>query len=373
MPNRARSRRPALPIVISILLGAAVPVSAQPLPDDVDAVIARHVEARGGLDALRGIRSLVYGEGRYSEPGFTGSGQSVMMLMRPWYKLVGHPERDPRFLEGYDGAAWEWYADPGIVVRTVGAPAAAIRHYADVEGPLVDWREKGHAVELGEPATVAGRPAHRLIVTMPDGYVTESFLDRETYLEVASRHRAQVHAFGDSVATETRISDHREVAGVLFAHRFAETRIATGEEVSTMHWGRIEANVEIPVEWFSPPEYERTPLQAFLERLYVQRADVDAVMWTYRGFRRGHPETATGPGVEAVGFQILKTGDHDAAIALLEANRADHPESASAAFGLGRAYATAGRTEEARAALERALELDPEQDRARRALAELDG
>lgn len=354
----------------ALLALAAAPATAQPIAD-VDAIVARHIEARGGYEAIEAIHALVYSEGQYSEPGFTGSGESVMMLMRPYYKLVGHPERDPRFLEGYDGAAWEWYADPGIVVGTVGPASAAIRHYADVEGPLVDWREKGHTVELGEPAVIDGRPAYRLVITMPDGWTTEWFLDRETFLWVASRQAAPVHAFGEAVAGETRIGDHREVAGVVFPHRFAETRVETGEELSTMQWNRIEANVDIPVEWFSPPEFERTPLQAFLEHLYVQRTDVDAVLWTYHAFRRAHPEIDTRRGVETVGYHMLKMGEVDEAVALLEANRADYPDSADAAFALGRAYRTADRLAEARAEFERGLSLDPGHERARAASSAL--
>lgn len=355
-------------LLLALVAAGCAPAVAQPVLTDLDAIIERPIEARGGYEAIEAIHSLVYSEGRYSEPGFTGSGRSVMMLMRPYYKLVGHPERDPRFLEGYNGAAWEWFSDPGIVIRTVGPASEALRHYADVEGPFVDYREKGHHVELGEPEVFDGRPAYVLIVTMMDGYRTEWLLDKETFLAVAARHTARVHAFGEPVRSETRIGDHREVAGVLFPHRYAETRVDTGEVVSTMEWGRVEANVEIPVEWFSPPEFERTPLQRFLEHLYVQRTDADALLWTYRSFRRAHPEIDTRRGVEFVGYQILKMGDHEEAVALLEANLADHPDSADSAFELGRSYATAGRVAEARGAFDRALTLDPDHARARQAL-----
>jgi hypothetical protein len=48
--------------------------------------------------------------------------------MRPYYKLVGNPVGKPTLLEGSDGSTWEWYADPGIIQRTVGAASAAGRH-----------------------------------------------------------------------------------------------------------------------------------------------------------------------------------------------------------------------------------------------------
>lgn len=33
--------------------------------------------------------------------------------------MVGNPEDPVRIMEDYDGAAWEWFAEPGFVIRTV--------------------------------------------------------------------------------------------------------------------------------------------------------------------------------------------------------------------------------------------------------------
>lgn len=361
--------------LISATLAAAALTSfsafADPQLTEVDEIIARHIEARGGADAMRAINSLVFSEGLYIEGDYIGGGEAVMMLMRPYYKLVGHPEHDRDFMEGYDGAAWEWFADPGIVVRTVGAASAASRHSTDVEGPFLDYAEKGHSVELIGEADIDGRPTYQVRLTMMDGYAQDSFFDQESYLIVASRHSAAVHAFGDEVVSQTRIGDYREVAGVLFAHQFEEVEIATGRAMHSMQWGRIEANVDIPVEWFSPPEFERTPIQNFMEQMYIQRTDADAVLWTYHNFRRANPDIDTREASEVIGYQTLKMGDHDTAIALLERNAQDYPDAADSAFGLGRAYATAGRPDDARAQFERALSLEPGHGRATRALAEL--
>lgn len=355
--------------VFAALAALSAPAQAQ---INVETIVARHLEARGGAEALRAIRSLIFSEGRYSEPGYQGDGQAVMMLMRPYYKLVGHPERTPDMMEGYDGAAWEWYKDPGIVLRTVGSASAAIRHFADVEGPFLDYRGKGHKVELIGTEQIDGRPAYQVRLTMMDGYATDNFIDAQSYLIVATRHTAQVHAFGKAVRSQTRMEDDRRVAGVLFPFRSKEVEIATGKVLNAMQWGRIEANVDIPVRWFSPPEFERTRIQTLIEQLYTQRSDPQAMLWTYHHFRRAYPQQDTRVAAEVAGFQSLKMGAVDGAIALLERNAADHPDAADSAFGLGRAYAAAKRIPEARAQFQRALKLDPGHARATRALAELE-
>ena len=355
---------------------AAAQLSAAETPT-IQEVIAKHLEARGGAEALAAIEAVVFSEGLYREPGYEGSGQAFMALARPYLKVVGDPESPRDFMEGYDGAAWEWFADPGVVIRTVGEASAASRHGAYVDGTLVDYRRRGSTVELGELVWIGDRPAWQVTLTARDGFRRDYFVDAETWLITAERMSAPIHAYGEPVKRETRVGDYRRVAGVLFASHYAETDIATGGLVSEMRWGKIEADRNPPRWWFSPPPYpgqasERTPLQIFLEHLYFERTDGEAVMWTYAEFRRVYAGVDTHAGVELIGYQMLKMGDTDTAIRLLEENAVDYPLAASALFGLGRARAAAGLDDAARTAFERALELDPKHRQAQRALAALE-
>ena len=367
-------------LALSALLVAPLDLAGDDLT--IDEVLELHVEARGGRDALAAVETVVYSEGLYREPSWEGSGNACMALARPYFKVVGNPETAGSdlggYMEGYDGAAWEWFGDFDVAIRTVGEASAAMRHGAWVDGLLVDHRAKGVEAELGELVEIGDRPARQVRVTAPDGFRVDYFLDVETWLVIAQRMAAPIHAYGEPVTRESRVGDYRPIATgdghtVLFPHSFAETDIATGEMVSEMRWRRIEVNRDLPRWWFAPPtdrdgSGERTPLQELLERLFWQRDDGEAVMWTYDEFRRAHPEVDTHAGVELIGYQMLKMGNVATAVRLLEANAADHPEAASAAFGLGRAYAAAGDAERARAEYERALALDPEHRRARQAL-----
>ena len=353
--------------LIALAITASPLVAQDPSADDI---VARHVQARGGLERLRALRTVVYRSGTYREGTFTSSGRAFMAMARPYYKVVGDPDdAEGSFREGYDGSAWEWYRSPGFVVRTVGAANAAIRHNLDPEGPLVNYRAKGSTVERLADDSVDGRRAYALRLTLRDGTRDVVLIDAATFLISASRKSAPVHAFGAPVSSEERYGDYRAVDGILFAFRATETEIATGREMNSMQWGAIEVNRELPPEWFSPPVFARTPLQQFLEHLYEQRADTAAIRWSYTGFRRAHHDIETREGVEAIGFQMLKMGDYHGAILVLTLNAGDYPQSSTSAFGLGRAYATAGDSARAVQELERAIKLDPANRRAVDALA----
>lgn len=338
----------------------------------IDQVVGRYIAATGGIENIRALSNLVFSDGLYEEGDYKGKGHSTMSLGRPFFKLVGNKEEPGGYMEGYDGAAWEWYADPGIVVRTVGAPSKAIRHYAGVENPLVDYREKGSTATIKGETVLDDRPVVVIELIRRDGFLEQVYLDMESWLIVATGFAAPIHAFGAEVFNLNRISDYREVAGVQIAHRFVTVEMPSGKEQNSMQWGRIQANRDLPEDWFSPPQPERTRLQAFIEHLYQQRSDIASVMWTYQEYRRAYPQMDTSDAVDVAGFQILKMGAVDQAVALLEQNVQDYPGSANSRFGLGRALRTAGRLEEARAEFEQVLRLDSAHGRANAALAEME-
>lgn len=355
-------------VAILLLVAAANVAHAQDL--SVEQIVARHLEARGGADRLLALTNVVYSHGKYREPGYEGSGNAFMAMARPYYKIVGNPaDTAASFFEGYDGSAWEWYRLPGILVRTVGAANAAIRHNIDVDGPFSDYLRKGTTIERVADAMIDGHPAYGLNITLRDGFKTLYFLDKTSFLIIATRQSSPIHAFGDPVTTESRNGDYRRVGGILFSFTSRDVDIATNREQSSMTWGNIEVDRNLPRGFFSPAPIARTALQEFLEKLFAERADTSAVQWSYNAFRQGHPDIDTRDGVEVIGYQMLKMNDFAGAIAVLSLNARDYPQSSTSAFALGRAYRSAGDTERAKAELNRALALDPRNKRASDALA----
>jgi tetratricopeptide (TPR) repeat protein len=334
-----------------------------------DAIIDRYIAAIGGQKNLDAIQSMII-RGTYTENGQSGSG--VLARMRPFYKLVGDPlKRSTEFEEGYDGSAWEFYGDPGIVLRTAGPASAAARHGLYILGNLVDYKRQGSSVTLKGVAKIDGRDAYQLRVRMLDGFEQDEFIDAKSWLVVADRKVAKVHAFGVDVPSETRWSDYRTVNGVLLAFLNVEVEIASGKELNRFQTDRIDVNLILSPSQFMPPRLERTPVQVLMDQIFQEREDADAVRWTYHDFRNAYSDTDTEAAMEIIGYQMLKMGDPSAATALLEDNRRDYPDSAAAHFGLARAYRSAGRLGEARAEFERTLALEPKHQRAQTALAEM--
>jgi Uncharacterized protein conserved in bacteria len=324
----------------------------------VDEIVERHIHAIGGRKKLDAIHSVIthgeYREGTFSIP------DAFMARMRPYYKTICDPRKElGDVCEGYDGSAWEWYKDPGVVLRTVGAAAAAARHGTDLFDSLEDYKSQGTRVELVGSETFDDKPVYNLRVTLADGFEKQLLIDQQSFLIVGDRRAAPIHAFGEPVRSENRIGDYREVDGVLFAFLVVEVDINTRRELNRFTTQSLTTNANLPAQFFEPPRYVRTPLQQFLERLYMERTDPVSVMFTYRQFRVANPGLDTRDGVEFIGYQMVKMADFNGAVELLKANATDYPKYASAQFGLGRAYKAAGDLENARVSFLRALQIDP--------------
>lgn len=353
-------------LVMATFLSLSGAIAAAPTADEI---VAHYVEAIGGQAACDKIQSVII-RGTYTEHGQSGPAQ--LARMRPFYKLVGDPlKRSTDFEEGYDGSAWEFYGDPGIIVRTVGPASAAGRHGAYILGDLVDYKKQGSTVTLVGMAKIDGKDAYQIRIHMMDGFEKDDFIDAKSWLLIADRKVAKVHAFGADVPSETRWSDYRPVNGVLFAFRNSEVEIASGKELNEFQTDKIDVNLNLDPSMFSPQPIRRTPVQNLMDQVFQERDDVDAVLWTYHGFREAYPNVNTEDAMEVVGYQALKMNSFASAIALLERNAADYPNSSVAAFGLGRAYKAAGRIPDAKREFDLALKLDPKNERAKSALADL--
>lgn len=359
------------------LIVTVLAISAQNKSKSLSAeeIIQNYINARGGMEKILAIRTLVLrGEGGEGESPMR-SGR-VMTRARPYYLLVGDPQKrlQTDYAEGNDGSHWEFYREPGLILRTTGAPANAIRHTAYFDDALVmSARESGWKVKLMGKEIVASRETYKIHVTYPDGFENDIFVDSQNWLVVANRAATPIHAFGEAVKTETRWLEWREINGVLFPTMLQGVEIATNKILDRSHWTSIEANIDLPPDTFSPPPIQETPLTRMINAVYAARLiPTDALGW-YLDFRNNPTNKGvdTQVAMASVSYQILKTGAIDTAILLLETNVNDYPKSAMAHFGLGRAYRTANRKTEAIAEFKKALEFDANYKRATDALAEL--
>jgi photosystem II stability/assembly factor-like uncharacterized protein len=202
-------------VFVSLLLGLiALPSGAHALT--VDQVVNRYVEARGGfpkLDALQSLRltgKVVFGFGDAQIEAAWGALQKRPGKIRTEVSLQGLTA--VAAYDGREGWSLEPFQGRRDAQKNSADDAKLLAQSADIEGPLVHWREKGHRVEYLGTEDVDGTLAHKLRVTLKDGDTKTLFLDPDYFLEIRVETVSRIR--GAERITETDLGSYEQVEGV---------------------------------------------------------------------------------------------------------------------------------------------------------------
>jgi hypothetical protein len=232
-------------MLAALLLLIASHASAQ----TVDDLVAKNVEARGGLAKLKAIDSVRID--RTVAAVFTDI-DIVIYKKRPnLYRSEQKAKDAPTItVRGFSDTAWE-SAGGKTTVREGAGPVEQREIDADFDGFLVDYRDKGHTIVLEGKQKLGPAEAYKLKVTMKSGAERVVYLDAATFLE--RRHEGTIE-LGPNRRVKTTIDygDWREVGGVKFPFAIEEDRDAPGQ--TFVHYTkRIEVNVPMDEALFRMP------------------------------------------------------------------------------------------------------------------------
>lgn len=216
-----------------------------------DELIAKNVEARGGIEKIKAIRSLRMTGKFEDESGFTASvGQKNQRpnLISQTLSLQGMTE-----IQAYDGATgWQIQPFQGKKdAQLMGEDDLRdLLLDADFDGPLIDYKAKGSSVEYLGHDLVEGDDALRLKVTLKNGDIIYDYLDPDTYIEIGREIRQFIR--GSVRERVMGLGSYKPVNGVMYP--FSITRGPKGHpEAETITVQKMEANVTFDPADFAVP------------------------------------------------------------------------------------------------------------------------
>jgi outer membrane lipoprotein-sorting protein len=130
---------------------------------------------------------------------------------------------------------------------------------ADIDGPLVDYKEKGNQVEYLGKDEVEGTPVHKLKITKKNGDVQTLYLDADSYLEIKAEGKTKMH--GQEIEGETTFGDYKEVGGLIIAHSIQSKMKGGQGPGQTITFEKIEINPDIPASRFDMPAATPKPAE----------------------------------------------------------------------------------------------------------------
>ncbi len=233
---------------LTVALFVALPGAAQTADD----VINKNLQAMGGIDKLKGVKSV-----RLTGTMTVGPGMEApitLELKRPNMMRLDFTLQGMTGSQAYDGASG-WSVMPfggSPAPQPMSADDAKLAaEQADMDGPLMDYKEKGHTVELLGKESIEGADTYKLKLTKKDGAISVYYIDAEQFLVIKQEARRTIR--GAEVEVETIVSDYKPVEGLMMAHSIDSG--AKGQPMrQKLSVSKIEINVPIDDARFKMPK-----------------------------------------------------------------------------------------------------------------------
>ena len=222
------------------------------LAETVDGLVAKNIEAKGGAEALRNLKSVSLKGRMLVNQGKVEFLYSAVKK-RPGAVRAEFTLQGMTAVQAYDGTeGWKIQPFGGRKDPEKMTPddTKSLIEDAEIDGPLVDWKEKGSTVEYLGIEDVDGTQAHKLRVSRKNGDINYVYLDPDAFLEI--RIITQRTEQGAQVEVETDLGDYEKVGGVFLPFSLESgPKGATDKQKLILEKG--EANVTIDDAQFKFP------------------------------------------------------------------------------------------------------------------------
>ena len=173
-----------------------------------------------------------------------------MKMKRPNKFRMEMDMQGQKMIQVYDGEKG-WFIAPWISPEPQvmeGPQLQQALDQADIDGELYNYAQKGHKAELIGKEQQDGIEVYNIKLTTKNGDVKNYYIDAEDFIIVKAK--AKVNAMGQEVEVVQRMSDYKNIEGVLMATTIeSETPMGTGRVVMN----EIKFNQDIDDALFKQP------------------------------------------------------------------------------------------------------------------------
>ena len=216
----------------------------------LDEIIAKNLEARGGVEKLRALETVKFTGTVTIQGGPVGTPREPLK-MTTWTKRPNLFRRDTVFPDRSHSVAFDgstvWVLDSTVgTPEPVTGPQAAQTRHEEFDPVFLDYKERGHRIELVGTETIDGVKVHHIMVTRKGGQVEQQYLNADTGLEM--RTVTSVEQGNRKIQLRNELSDYRTVDGMqvpFLLRSFVDDQPATQIQLDT-----VEFNTPMPDEIF---------------------------------------------------------------------------------------------------------------------------
>jgi outer membrane lipoprotein-sorting protein len=217
----------------------------------VDDIIKNNLEAKGGVEKINALKSAK----------ITGKlmMQTFEMPYTMWFQKPNQVKMEMVFqgttmIMAYDGnIAWQIspFTGSNDPEELTGDQAEQMKDTGEMmDEPFIDYKKKGHKIELVGKEDMEGTEVFKLKLTRKDGQEIYYFLDAEAFIELKTT-TIRKKQDGTEITIDTIFGDFKPVAGVMMPHSMS---FNFNQQEMSMTMDAAEPNVELPGDFFSMPK-----------------------------------------------------------------------------------------------------------------------
>jgi outer membrane lipoprotein-sorting protein len=236
-----------LTFALSLVVAGAAAAHGQ----TVDDIVAKNLQAKGGAEKWGSVSSVKM-TGKIA-----AQGQEVPLTIyakRPNLNRQEISLPDGKIVQAFDGTT-AWGINPMMGADTPqampGAVADMIKNSADFDGALINYKSKGHAIELVGKEKLGDKDVYRLKVTMKGGQVQHYFIDAESGLELKTSAEVDLGTGGPKQTLDTEMSNYKPVNGIMVPHTVRQ--FINGKQTVEMSVTVVEFNAPVDDAVFKMP------------------------------------------------------------------------------------------------------------------------
>jgi outer membrane lipoprotein-sorting protein len=237
--------RRALTLILSLVLLFCVQASAQ----TVDEVVKKSIEAQGGVERLKAVKSIKV-TGKIIQQGLEIP--ITIQQKRPSMVRMDVTFQGKSQTVAYDGDTG-WKTDPfqgsPDPEKVAGDELKELQEQSDMDGPLVDYKAKGHTVELMGKEDMEGTPVYKLKLTLKNGDIRYIFIDAANWLGLKVNLKRKTP--GGEMEADQFVGNYKKVNGIMTAFSI-ETKVG-GQTVNQIVLDKVEMDVPIDDSLFKMP------------------------------------------------------------------------------------------------------------------------
>lgn len=215
----------------------------------VDEIIKKSIDAQGGVERLKAVKSLRI-TGKIIQQGLEIP--ITIQQKRPAMVRVDVTFQGKSQIGAYDGETG-WKTNPfqgsSDPEKISGDELKELQEQSDMDGQLVDYKAKGHTVELVGKEDMEGTPVYKLRLTLKNGDIRNLFIDVDSSLLLKVNLKRKTP--GGEIEADQYVGNYKKVNGIMTAFSI-ETKIG-GQTINQIVFDKVEMDVPIDDSVFKMP------------------------------------------------------------------------------------------------------------------------